>query len=284
MADALETVIGPEEQGRRVSAILRERFSFSGTMIRECRDGYVKLDGVRVNMNERVSCGQLLSVSFPPDPPSDIVPCEGEISVLFENAALLALDKPAGLAVHPTRRYQDDTLASRLMWHRPEMGVFRPLNRLDRGVSGIVIAAKNRYYAGLLTEQMISGRISKTYIALLDGVPPHDEGEIDLPIGRKAEHSLMRCVDPMGQAAITRYRVLRADGGRALVQAHPITGRTHQLRVHFSHIGCPICGDFMYGREEDGLRLRCIAMDLNDPVTGLPLNLRADVPEWAELF
>jgi len=284
MDEDLRTVILPEDDGRRVDAVLKDRLSFSGTMIRLCRDGFVLLDGLRVNMNERLHTGQVLTVSFPPEEASDISPSAGKLDIIFENAALLAIDKPAGLAVHPTRRYQDDTLAGRLLYHRPEVRVFRALNRLDRGVSGIVIAAKNRYYSALLTDRMTGGRISKTYLALLDGCLSRPEGEIDLPIARKEGSALMRSVSPEGQRAVTRYKVLFSDGMQTLVMAEPVTGRTHQLRVHFSHLGCPIHGDFMYGREEDGLRLRCIGMELQDPVTGDPLRISAALPEWAEKY
>ena len=170
----------------------------------------------------------------------------------------MALDKPAGMPTHPSRGHYDDTLANGLAFMFGKRGrpfVFRAVNRLDRETSGIVLVAKDRLAASEYSALMCDGRIHKSYIAILNGTP-EKEGTIDAPIRRKPGSTMLRetcsADDEGAKPAVTRYRLLAVSPDRkvSMVLAEPVTGRTHQIRVHFASIGCPLVGDGLYGTAE----------------------------------
>lgn len=186
-----------------------------------------------------------------------LVPTEMPLDIIFEDNDIIALNKPCDMATHPSIGHFDDTLANGLAYYFGKRGVpfvFRALNRLDRDTSGIVLVAKNQLTAARLTAEMRQGNIRKTYIAVLNGVITPTSGVIDLPIRRRQESIILRQVcdmsAPGAKGARTAYETLAVGGGASVVKAEPLTGRTHQLRVHFAHIGAPIVGDGMYGRAE----------------------------------
>lgn len=162
--------------------------------------------------------------------------------------------------------------------------VFRPANRLDRNTSGIVLLAKNRLASSRLYEDMKSGRIHKTYAAITVGVPDPQCGRVDAPIARADEGILMRTVREDGSPSVTDYRTMRVsgDGAYALVALEPRTGRTHQIRVHMAHIGCPLLGDFLYGEECPDIigrhALHAARLEFRHPVTGLTLRMASPIP------
>ena len=179
----------------------------------------------------------------------------GDLSlfVAYEDNDCVIPSKPSDMPTHPTHGHIDDTVANALAFMAKSKGepfVFRPVNRLDRNTSGLLIIAKNRISAGILSKAMTEGKIQKVYIALLDGKLPEGEGYIDTYMRRTAESIIVRenCKEGEGgDRALTKYRVLFTKNGYSAVAASPITGRTHQLRVHFSGLGAPILGDDMYG-------------------------------------
>ncbi len=195
--------------------------------------------------NQRIFPGQTLAFEMPPDgngvqPQSEIPVC-----AVYEDFFAVVLEKGAGLAVHPTLNYPENTLANGYAaWKhgRGESEVFRPVNRLDKDTSGLVLAAQNAYAAPLL-----AGQVQKLYYAIVEGELPLGQGVIDRPIGRRGDSIIGRCIDPAGKPSRTEYTVLQARGGLSLVACVPVTGRTHQIRVHFSSIGCPLAGDELYG-------------------------------------
>ncbi len=187
----------------------------------------------------------------------NLVPVPMPLDIIYEDDDMIAVNKPADMATHPSIGHFEDTLANGLAYYFSSRGipfVFRAVNRLDRDTSGVVLVAKNRLFAAKLGELMRAGRIRKTYIAMLNGELMPRDGRISVPIRRKDASVILREVCDLSavgaKSAVTEYKTLYAGGGASVVSAEPITGRTHQLRVHFAHMGAPIIGDAFYGTAE----------------------------------
>jgi RluA family pseudouridine synthase len=202
------------------------------------------------------------------------------LDVIYEDQWLLVVNKPLGLVAHPTKGYKDMTLANALAWHFQQQGEGRParlVTRLDRETSGLVLAAKDARTHHLLTETALH----KEYLAWVWGTPPA-QGEILAPLGRDPQNPSRRGVDPLGKVARTRYRVQESRGGFSLVRLWPITGRTHQLRIHMAHLGHPILGDFMYGTREGPISrvaLHAARLKIVHPLLAEELEIEIPLPE-----
>lgn len=202
-------------------------------------------DGVPILANRRVEAGQVISFTLPADGAGVAPQPEIPVKAVYEDAFALLLEKPPHLAVHPTLNYPLDTLANGYAaWAavRGESPVFRPVNRIDKDTSGLVLAAKNSYAAPLLAQ-----KVEKLYYAVVEGELPLGPGVIDAPIGRQGGSIIGRCVTPEGKPSRTEYTIVKAEHGLSLAACVPVTGRTHQIRVHFASIGHPLAGDDLYG-------------------------------------
>ena len=195
------------------------------------------------------------------------------------------IDKPAPLSTQSSPRQPDNTLENRLAWrYRDVPGfVFRPVNRLDKGTSGLMVAAKHAHSQMLLSRQLHTPEFAREYLAVTDGVPAEPEGVIDAPIGKADGATVRREVRADGKPSRTAYRTLEAGNGRALLRLKLDTGRTHQIRVHLSHIGCPVFGDFLYGTERpDALpgrfALHSAYVRFLHPLTGQALEFESPLP------
>jgi 23S rRNA pseudouridine1911/1915/1917 synthase len=224
-------------------------------------------DGVPIHTNACVAAGQTVSFELPPETGAPTQPQpEIALSVVYEDAFAAVIEKPAGLAVHPTLNYPTGTLANAWSAHAAQhgaSGVFRPVNRLDKNTSGLLLAAKNMYAASLL-----AGNVKKVYLAVAEGEMPLGDGAFDGPIGRRGDSIIGRCVTPEGKPSRTEYTVLEAQGGYSLAACRPVTGRTHQIRVHFSHAGYPLAGDTLYGGHTGRISrhaLHCAEMSFSWP-------------------
>lgn len=226
-----------------------------------------------------VHAGQLVTFTLPPEPPTTVEPEDLPLQIVYESAHAMVLEKPAGMAVHPTLNYKDGTLANAymgLLRQRGQTGVFRPVNRLDKDTSGLVLCARNAYAAPILAQSA-----QKVYRAVLQGQLPQAEGCIEAPIDRAPGSIILRCVSPQGKPSTTQYRQEKVCGPFSLVAAVPVTGRTHQLRVHFAHLGCPLAGDELYGgnRLEIGRHaLHCARMQFAEPANGRTIVLESQLP------
>jgi tRNA pseudouridine32 synthase/23S rRNA pseudouridine746 synthase len=208
-------------------------------------------------------------------------PAPLHLPILFVDAHLLVIDKPAGLAVHPgpsTPRSLDDHL-----WSLRE-GFVRnpqPVHRLDRDTSGCLVLARHPKALKKLTQMFSAGLVGKTYWAVVDGAPDEDEGRIDAPLFKvsSAEAGWRMIVDPRGKASATRWRVVARDSGRSLVEFYPETGRTHQVRVHAAALGCPILGDPVYGAGQGPMRLHARAVTVPYTAGAEPVQVVAPAPE-----
>ena len=206
-------------------------------------------DGRPVLANQRVFPGQVISFSLPGEEGGCTPQEEIPVRIAYEDCFAVVLDKPAGLAVHPTLNYPGGTLANGYAALRLAAGrspVFRPVNRIDKDTSGLVLAAQNAYAAPLLAQN-----VEKLYYAVAEGELPLGPGVIDAPIGRRGDSIIGRCVTPDGKPSRTEYTIIKAEKGLSLAACVPVTGRTHQIRVHFASIGHPLAGDDLYGGRRD---------------------------------
>lgn len=217
--------------------------------------------GAPVHTDARLGAGTAVSFALPPEPAGSVAPQDLPLTIVYEDAHAMVLDKPAGMAVHPTLGYADGTLANAFcgeMCRRGTPAPLRPVNRIDRNTSGLVLCARNAYAAPLL-----AAGVHKRYLAVVQGLPAPAAGVIDAPVGLCNGSIIRRCVRADGKPSRTQYRTLAAGDGLALLEAVPLTGRTHQLRVHFASIGCPLAGDDLYGGSTRYLArhaLHCAAM------------------------
>lgn len=230
----------------RLSAILREDMKLSaGLMNRLKWQDRILVNGLPQHTDYPVAAGNVITV--PLDEPAPAYPAEySPLSILYEDAYLLAVDKPAGMLIHPSRSCNTGTLANFVAGYYQATAqncAFHPLTRLDRDTFGIVLLAKNAHIHQLLQ----SGPTQKTYHALVFGGPAADSGTINAPIARKALPSLLREIRQDGKPSVTEFRVLERKEKLCKLLLRPITGRTHQLRLHCAHMGFPVLGDPQYG-------------------------------------
>jgi len=208
-----------------------------------------------------VESGDIVQISIPAIIESTLVPEEIKLDIIFENSDLIVVNKPAGMVVHPAAGHSSGTLVHAALHHAPHMegigGEIRPgvVHRLDKDTSGIILLAKNDKSHRFLQDQFRNRSVQKTYYALVDGHPPTNTGRIEAPIGRDPSHRKQMAIVPIsrGRKAITEYKVIEKFENHCLISAHPLTGRTHQIRLHLGFIGCPIVGDKIYGFRKTSL-------------------------------
>ena len=233
----------------RLSSFLREEMAMSAGLVNRLKwHEKILVNGKPQHTDYAVQAGDTITVLM--DTPAAEYPAQqGELTVLYEDAYILAVDKPAGMLIHPSRSKNTGTLANFVLGYYEKTGqnsAFHPLTRLDRDTFGVVLLAKNGHISALLQ----AGELQKTYHAVTFGGPADDAGAIDAPIARKPLPSLLREIREDGKPSVTEYRVLERNGELCKLELRPITGRTHQLRLHCAHMGFPILGDPQYGSAE----------------------------------
>jgi 23S rRNA pseudouridine1911/1915/1917 synthase len=246
---------------QRLDTYLRSHFPTvsRGTFQRLLEEGHILVNGNQVKSTHAPRAGEMVEIRWPPPRPSEVKPEQMELSVLFEDEDLLVLDKPPELVVHPSAGHDEHTLVNALLHHcQGELsgigGVARPgiVHRLDKDTSGCLVVAKNDITHAGLAEQFASRTVKKVYHALLCGEMTRDSGEIRASIARHPTHrKRMAVTDGTGREAWTTYRVLEHLRSATFAEAQLHTGRTHQIRVHFSHIGFPLVGDAIYGKRQN---------------------------------
>lgn len=238
--------------GGRLSKVLREEMGMSQSLMNKLKwDERLLVNGVPCHTDYPVQPGDTVTAILP-DPAPQYPAEEGALTVLYEDAYFLAVDKPAGMLIHPSRCCNTGTLANFVLGYYKRTNqscAFHPITRLDRDTFGVVLLAKNAHIHALMMEKLRENALKKIYFALVYGVPPA-EGVIDAPIARRELPSLLRYVDKKGKPCCTEFVRLEDRGSYSLLELHPITGRTHQLRVHCAYMGFPILGDPQYGNEK----------------------------------
>ncbi len=271
--------VPPEADGRRLDRYLRAQGVTAGLLRAVKHSGGFFADGVPIHTDRSVRAGQAVSFALPPEPPTAVAPQPMALSVPYRDAFAAVVDKPAGLAVHPTLNYPDGTLANGWLWYlqtKGESGVFRPVNRLDKNTSGLVLLAMNAFAAPLLAQ-----RAQKRYVAVVEGELPPGPGSIEAPIARRGDSIIGRCVRADGKPSRTEYTTLAAAGGHSLVLCRPVTGRTHQIRVHFAFIGHPLAGDDLYGGHTAHIArhaLHCARLAFTPPLGTAPVTVESPLP------
>ncbi len=236
------------------------------------RDGFVTMNGAPARPSSMVHRDDVIEVTVPPPRPTDLVAQNIPVGVIYEDEHMLVIDKPAGLTVHPGPGHPDRTLVNAVLALAPGIhgvgGEQRPgiVHRLDKDTSGLIVVAKTDAAHASLSGQLKDRRTAKTYLALATGLLRHDKGEVDAPIARHPRHRRRMAVIEGGRESATRYRVLHrypalspptglkgggskgTHDGFTLLEAYPVTGRTHQIRVHLAHLGHPLVSDVLYGK------------------------------------
>lgn len=278
----------PEEEGRMVKGILRGSLQLSYTLLKSLkwRENAILLNGQSVHVNAIVHAGDVVSVALSERTPREDLYCENTAApnIVYEDEDLLVLNKPAGVAMHPKA---DDaaapSLAAMLTGYLGEGSVPHFVSRLDKGTSGLLIAAKSGYIHDRLRRALHSSELRREYRAVAVGQVTPPSGVIDAPIGRADGSIIRRCVREDGLVSRTEYEVLQTTERFTLLRLRPETGRTHQLRVHMAYLGHPLAGDWLYGTEDKNLiarpALHSYELWFTQPVTGQELHFTAPIPQ-----
>ena len=281
----MEIVITEAENGKCLRDYLKNDLGMSRAELSHLKslDTGIMINGVRVTVRAVLAAGDVLFLDRDDAAAGEnVMPGDIPLDIIYEDGDIIALNKPAGMPTHPSHGHYYDTLANGLAFYFAKKSipfVFRAVNRLDRDTSGIVLVAKNRASAYRISSEMSRGEIKKTYIAAAVGAV-YQSGTVIANIKRRYESIIERTVCPEneGQYAETQYAPLYTDGKVTLLEVRPVTGRTHQIRVHMAYIGHPLCGDTLYGEESELIgrqALHCSRLEFTHPTTGERITLSA---------
>ena len=275
-----------------INQILQNKLNISSRLLYKLiKNKCIFLNGVLCDTRKTASLNDVLLVDFSyKEDNSNIIPTKMNLNIIYEDDWFLVLNKPAGVATHPSVLHYSDSLCNGVRFYFDEIGLkkkIRPVNRLDLNTSGLVVFAKCDYVQECLISQMKDNSFKKEYLAFCDGIFESKFGTVNLPISRKENSIIERCVSENGQNAITHYKVLKEFENYSLVKCSLETGRTHQIRVHMSAIGHPLLGDSLYGSISDLINrqaLHCYNLKFIHPVYNDCLNFFGDLPNDFKIF
>jgi len=295
MSEEIRTLEFEESEPIRLDHFLTEELSdYSRSRLQAfIKDGRVRVDGEPAKkMGQLLTPGQMITVVLPEMKESKLIPENIPLDILYEDEQSIVINKPAGMVVHPAAGHETGTLVHAVLAHCDDLkgfgGEIRPgvVHRLDRDTSGIIVMAKNEKAHIFLQEQFRNRTINKRYLALVDGAPPTPSGRVEAPIGRDpVRRQQMAILTPdKGREAITEYQTKQSFAKHTLIEAHPLTGRTHQIRVHMAFLKCPIVGDVLYGRRKQSIELsrhflHAYRLTILLPGHAEPMTFEAPLPE-----
>ncbi|EQB35207.1 hypothetical protein M948_19090 [Virgibacillus sp. CM-4] len=283
----MEWTIKKAHEGMLIREFLREEQGFSRRIVKS-----IKFDGGRIMVNGKTQtvryslvAGDKLTVIFPEEQHGDhMQPEQLDLAIMYEDADIIVINKAAGMAVIPSLHHPTGTVANGLLAHYSKQDIHFTIHivtRLDRDTSGLMLVAKHRYSHSILAESQKMGEVKRHYQAIVQGKMEQKKGTINKPIGRKPGSIIEREIRMDGKSAITHYLVEKQADAFALADVRLETGRTHQIRVHFSGIGHPLCGDTLYGGSKqfiDRQALHCYQLSFNHPITKEPFYFSANMP------
>jgi 23S rRNA pseudouridine1911/1915/1917 synthase len=266
VSDRVLEFLFEKDSGERLDKFLVEQLpEFSRSRLQGLiSDGFVHVNGrAAKKAGQLIEHGQQISVRIPPPEPSGLIAEDIALDIIFENDDLLVVNKPAGMVVHPAAGHASGTLVNAVLGYDPDIegigGEERPglVHRLDKETSGLIVLAKNDKAHQWLQDQFRLRQVEKTYLALVDGKPPTPSGRVEAPIGRDPSHRKKMAIVPLrkGREAVSEYKTLESFAEHTLLEFHPHTGRTHQIRLHCQFLGCPIVGDSIYGHRHSTVKI-----------------------------
>ncbi len=283
----LTTTVTPADAGKKLKYLLRSRWQISSSLLKSLkwRQNAILVNGVPAPVSTLLRDGDVVTVDVSDAAPlsGHIVPVDAPLDVLYEDEDLLILNKSAGVAVHSAALTEETVTVAGAVAHYLNGAPFHPVNRLDRGVTGVMVAAKSGYIHHRCMALLHTDDFRREYRGVCLGTPSPSAGVIDLPVGRDPDSLLKRRIDPAGLPARTEYQVLETGSGRSLLRLRPLTGRTHQLRLHCAAVGHPLLGDWLYGSEDRSLiarpALHSFELWLRHPRSGAMIHVIAPLPE-----
>lgn len=282
----LTYIVQPNDNFFNLKELLKLKFQISDRLLIKLKKSKkILLNGIPTFINSVLKPFDIIEIFIDFEEESEnIIPTQMSLDIIYEDEYYIVINKPSGIAIHPSILHYTDSLANGIKFYFEQKNIkkkIRPINRLDKDTSGIVIFAKNEYIQELLVREMKKNVFSKEYIAVCEGIFKNETGTINLPIGRKENSIIERCVRSDGDIAITHYKVLKTLKDVSIVYVTLETGRTHQIRVHMSNIGHPILGDTLYGNPSPIINrqaLHAYKVRFIHPITGLNVEYIADIP------
>ena len=282
----LTYTIQPNDNFFNVKELLKLKFQISDRLLVKLKKNKkIRLNSTPTFVNSRLKPFDIVEILIDFEEKSEnIIPTQMDLNIIYEDEYYIVINKPSGIAIHPSILHYTDSLANGVKFYFEQKNIkkkIRPINRLDKDTSGIVIFAKNEYIQEFLVKEMKKNTFFKEYIAVCEGIFESKIGTINLPIGRKENSIIERCVCSNGDIAITHYNVLKSLKNTSVVHVTLETGRTHQIRVHLSNIGHPILGDTLYGNPSSVINrqaLHAYKVKFIHPITGLNVEYIATIP------